>query len=307
MKLFIKDVDITDSDQSFRSCKYTDYAGGHADVLQIIFNDTYDLWRTWKLCKNDKIKVIKDNIDTGDMYVSNISIADGAYVLKALSTPASSLNESSNIRENIKLLEICSEISKELKFNLLTYDIADFVYSYVERVNLNPISYLESILLKEGYLQKIFNNKLIVFSEKKLENVKPEIVIAKEDFIVEPNLSTSDVNIVSSVENLYQHENGLIKNEVSSGLNGRRLLYNIPVASIGEGERFCSNIMRYYNKYEYVGSGYVENDVVTAGVTVNLQGDFAEWSGNNFVYEVKHDLIRDNKFIKFRKPIQGGY
>jgi hypothetical protein len=307
MQLFINNTDITDTDQSVRSCKYKDFAGGHADVLQIVFNDTFDLWRTWDLNKNDPIRAVKNKVDSGTMYVSNISISNGAYTIKALSTPAKALGEKSSIKERIKLTEICKDISNELGFELQTYEINDYLYEYVERVNQNPVSHLESILMREGYLQKIYNNKLIVYSERVLERVNPSINLEIEDFITDPELSTSDTNLVSVVENLYNHENGFIKNKVSSELNGKKLNLNMPVSSIGEGERFCNSIMRYYNKYEYTGSGQIENDNITAGTTINLVGNFSSWSGINFVYEVTHDLISGKKYIKFRKPIEGGY
>lgn len=306
-KLIIKDVDISLSNQSIRTSKYTDYAGGHADVLQIVFNDTFDQWRKWDLAKNDKIRIITDKIDTGDMYASSIKLDFGMYTIRALSTPAKSLNELSGIRENINLSEVLSEISRELGYELVTYNITDYRYLYLERVNLNPFAYLEEILQKEGYLQKIFNNKLIVYSEKLLEQIEPLVKVAYEDFINPPSLNTSDAELLASAENIYQSRDSVIKSKVLSGLNGRNRTFHFPVDSIGEGERFCKNIMRYFNKNEYNGSGTISGSNITAGITIDLNGDFSEWQGKNFVYEVIHDLIYDRQTIKFRKPIMGDY
>lgn len=306
-KVIIKDIDISLSNQSIRTSKYTDYAGGHADVLQIVFNDTFDQWRKWDLTKNDKIRIITDKIDTGDMYASSIGLDFGKYTIRALSTPAKSLNELSSIRENIKLSEVLSEISRELGFDLITYSITDYRYLYLERVNLNPFAYLEGILQKEGYLQKIFNNKLIVYSEKIHEQMEPLVKVAYEDFINPPSLNTSDAELLASVENIYQSRDSVIKSNALSGLNGRNRTFHIPVDSIGEGERFCKNILRYFNKHEYNGSGTISGSNISAGITIELNGDFSEWQGKNFVYEVNHDLIYDRQTIKFRKPIKGDY
>lgn len=307
MQLIIKDVDITASDQSIRICKYTDYAGGHADALQIVFNDTFDLWRKWDLIKGDKIRTSNNGIDTGDMYVSNIGMDTGCYSVKALSTQAKALNEGSGVRENIRLTEILREISSELGMQLKTYNITDQLYLYVERINQNPIAYLEQILMREGLLQKIYNNALIIYSEKALEQTKPNIPITIDDFITPPSFTTSDADILASVENVYRHEKGLIRSYASSGLNGKSKKLNFSVSSIGEGERFCKNILRYYNKYEFTGEGKLSELKITAGVTVNLEGDFSIWSGSNFVYEVTHDLLFDRQTIKFRKAIKGDY
>lgn len=307
MNLIIKDVDITASNQSIKSCYYTDYSGGHADVLRISFNDTYDLWRSWGLVKNDKIRVSNNLVDTGDMYVSEIFIEAGIYKIKALSTPSKSLNESSYTRENIKLSGILDEISKELGFTLSTYGIGDYLYPYVERINQGAVNYLESILIREGYLQKIFNNKLIIGSEKALEQTVPLITVTIDDFANRPSFITSDANIIASVENVYQNSGGTIKSKVSSGLNGKNIRLSLPVESVGEGERFCKNIMRYHNKNEFTGNGIVSESKITAGITINLDGDFADWKGTNLVYEVMHDMLFDRQTIKFRKPIAGDY
>lgn len=307
MELIINDKDITASDQSIRSCKYKDFAGAHVDALQVIFNDTYDEWRSWKLKKNDTIRIKKGMIDTGTMYVSGIKFENGLYGVDALSTPAKSLDESSSIRENILLLEICNEVSKELGFQLTTYDIKNHPYAYVERINENAIAYLSSILLKEGYLVKVFNKSLIVFDERVHERSTPQITVESSDFIAVPSFSTNDAKLIACVENIYQHESGTIHTKALSGLPGKRLIFNIPVTSQGESERFCKNIMRNRNKYEYVGCGYVDDLGITAGVTINLDGDYADWSGTNFVYEVIHDLVHGNNLIKFRKPISGDY
>ena len=301
MELYVNGVDITATEQSFRSCIYNDYADGHADTLDIVFNDEYDEWKKWNLKKGDTIRVV-DDVDTGKMYVSRISISNGSYGIHAVSTPVSALNVKSSLKERTSLHEIIKEIGEEIGLNVLMYDIENYKYKNVERVKLNSINYLNNILTRESYLLKVYDGKLIIYNEKKIENSDIKVNIEEKDLVSEPSFSTSDSTLISDVENRYNS----IDTFVSAPVCGRKLITSIPSTSMAESLRFSHAIMRNENKYEYNGVICVE-DILTAGTVINLSGQFYNWKGRNFVYQVKHDLIRNERKAFIRKPIKGDY
>lgn len=301
MELYVNGVDITATEQSFRSCIYNDYADGHADTLDIVFNDEYDEWKKWNLKKGDTIRVV-DDVDTGKMYVSRISISNGSYGIHAVSTPVSALNVKSSLKERTSLHEIIKEIGEEIGLNVLMYDIENYKYKIVERVKLNSINYLNNILTRESYLLKVYDGKLIIYNEKKIENSDIKVNIEEKDLVSEPSFSTSDSTLISDVENRYNS----IDTFVSAPVCGRKLITSIPSTSMAESLRFSYAIMRNENKYEYNGVICVE-DILTAGTVINLYGQFYNWKGRNFVYQVKHDLIRNERKAFIRKPIKGDY
>ena len=301
MELYVNGVDITATEQSFRSCIYNDYADGHADTLDIVFNDEYDEWKKWNLKKGDTIRVV-DDVDTGKMYVSRISISNGSYGIHAVSTPVSALNVKSSLKERTSLHEIIKEIGEEIGLNVLMYDIENYKYKIVERVKLNSINYLNNILTRESYLLKVYDGKLIIYNEKKIENSDIKVNIEEKDLVSEPSFSTSDSTLISDVENRYNS----IDTFVSAPVCGRKLITSIPSTSMAESLRFSHAIMRNENKYEYNGVICVE-DILTAGTVINLSGQFYNWKGRNFVYQVKHDLIRNERKAFIRKPIKGDY
>ena len=147
---------------------------------------------------------------------------------------------------------------------------------------------------------------MIVYPEKVFENNVPVIDITEDDFVHSPTFSTSDGKIVSSVENRYM-DSELIYTKVESGLPGMSIKKNIPVSSMIESERFCRNILRMYNKNEYVGSGKVSNQAINAGDVINLVGSYGLFGGSNFVFKVTHNMLKDTSAIYFRKPLEGDY
>lgn len=301
MELNVNGVDITATEQSFRACIYTDYANGHADSLDIVFNDEFDEWKKWSLKKGDTIRVV-DDVDTGKMYVSRISISNGSYGIHAVSSPVSALNVKSSLRESISLHEIIKEVGDEIGLDVFMYDIKNYKYKIVERVKVNSINYLNNILTRESYLLKIFDGKLIIYNEKKIETSDISVDIEERDLISEPSFSTSDSTLISEIENRYNSINTLVSAQVC----GRKLITSIPSSNIIESIRFSNSIMRNENKYEYNGVICVE-DILTAGTMINLSGSFYNWAGRNFVYKVKHDLIRNERKVFIRKPIKGEY
>lgn len=305
MKILINEVDVSNSGITVRKCEYTDNAGGRADALSVVFNDEKEEWRGWNLKKGDTIQICESNIDTGVMFVSRIQFVDGGLFVKALSTPIKAKNEYSSVTNDIRFIEELKNIANEIGFELFTYDIENPLYKNLVRVKEETTAYAQRLCEREGCLLKIYNKKMIVYSEKVFENKKPFINIKKEDFVERPTFGTNDL-CVSKIHNLYLAEK-LIDTIVKSNIDGREIETNIACSDIGESERFSKNRMRIFNKMEYIGEGKIADDKVSAGVTINLDGNYGEHSGTNFIYKVVFDLVNGTQKIYFRKSIKGEY
>lgn len=302
MELYIKGVDITASDQSIRCCKYCDYADGHADTLDITFNNLYDEWKGWQLSAGDAIRV-KDSVDTGTMFVSKTSLVNGDYSIHAVSNPIATLDLKTSMKENISLKEMIKEVCNDSSMEMCLVDITDYRYVHVERVNMNAVNFLNYLLKREGYLLKIFDKKVIAYNEKKIESSGTDIEITEEGLISNPAFYTSDTFLVSQVSNRYKK----VTTKVSCNVPGRKVITSMPVYDKAESVRFSKNLMRESNKYEYTGVLNIDDSRVVAGVMIHLSGDFSIWNGNNFVYQVIHDIVNNEKRVMIRKPIEGDY
>mgnify|MGYP007090618094 CR=1 FL=1 len=289
-----------------QKCIYNDYSGGRADSLELVINDSDYVWRNSGLKKGVAISSTSDLVSTGEMFISSIGYENKKCILKALSTPPEALNQKSYIRRKITTEELIKEVANELNLQSKLFEITSYTYDTIERTQETATSFLNRILELEGYLLKIFDRSLIVYPEKVFENNVPVIDITEDDFVHSPTFSTSDGKIVSSVENRYM-DSELIYTKVESGLPGMSIKKNIPVSSMIESERFCRNILRMYNKNEYVGSGKVSNQAINAGDVINLVGSYGLFGGSNFVFKVTHNMLKDTSAIYFRKPLEGDY
>ena len=153
----------------------------------------------------------------------------------------------------------------------------------------------------------MYDNSLIIYDEKKMEKKETVADYSEEDFLSEPEYSTTDAHLIESIQNTYKHKNYIIRTNVKSGLNGKNINTSMAVTSIAESERFSYGLMREANKYEFLTSGWVEGLERKTGESINLETDKRDFSGKNYIYAVKHDLIRERQEIMLRKPIEGEY
>lgn len=309
MQILIDGKDISDS-VTVSSCIHEDSASGRSDALSIAFNDDTDSetnWRGWNLVKGTEIEVNTDQFRSGTMYVSRISVADGRFDVRAQAVRNQARDESTQSYENISFMELLQEGAKALDLTLETYGLMDYTYESVIRLKQNWLGFLNQRCLLEGAGVKIYDKKLVVFSEKSFENASAVKRIDAEDFACQPEFVTSD-DVIREVHNRFRADS-LIDTNVQSGISyGKRIETEIVCTSIGESIRFSNNLMRSTNKNEYRSSGVVTGCELSSGVTVELDGSvFGVFEGLNFVDRVVTDMVHQSQKIYMRKPIAGDY
>lgn len=309
MQILVDGKDISES-VTIGKCIHEDSVSGRSDTLSISFNDDTDAetnWRKWNLEKGTEIEANIDGFSSGIMYVSAAYVCDGRFDVVAQSAKSQSRDEYSQSYESMSFFELLEEGAKALELTLDVYDIADHTYDTVIRIKQSWMGFLNERCMLEGAGIKIYNKKLIVFDEKSFEQKKSVTSFSQEDFSDSPEFSTND-NLVRELRNVYQ-SGSLIDTIVSSNISyGRRIEIEQPCSDVGESIRFSSNIMRSFNKNEYVMCGKLPGCDLSAGVTVNLDGDyFGDFSGTNFVTKVKTDMVNMSQVIHTRKPILGDY
>lgn len=309
MQILIDGKDISDS-VTVSSCIHEDSASGRSDALSISFNDDTDSetnWRSWNLIKGTEIEVNTEQFRSGTMYVSRISVADGRFDVRAQAVRNQARDESTQSYENISFMELLQEGAKALDLTLETYGLMDYTYESVIRLKQNWLGFLNQRCLLEGAGVKIYDKKLVVFSEKSFENASAVKRIDAEDFACQPEFVTSD-DVIREVHNRFRADS-LIDTNVQSGISyGKRIETEIVCTSIGESIRFSNNLMRSTNKNEYRSSGVVTGCELSSGVTVELDGSvFGVFEGLNFVDRVVTDMVHQSQKIYMRKPIAGDY
>ncbi|MCI7108028.1 MAG: hypothetical protein MR945_09125 [Agathobacter sp.] len=309
MQILIDGKDISDC-VTIGKCIHEDSVSGKSDTLSISFNDDTDAetnWRKWNLEKGTEIEANIDGFSSGIMYVSAAYVRDGRFDVVAQSAKSQSRDEYSQSYESVSFLGLLEEGAKSMELTLDIYDITDHTYDTVIRIKQSWMGFLNERCTLEGAGIKIYDKKMIVFDEKSFEQKDVVDSFVREDFSSDPEFSTND-NLIRELRNMYRSDE-LIDTTVYSGVSyGRRIELEQPCSDIGESIRFSNNIMRSVNKNEYVMRGKLSGCSLSAGVTVNLNGDFfGDFEGINFVTKVKTDMINMSQLIHTRKPISGDY
>lgn len=303
MKILIAGSDVSDS-VTMSSCIHDDSVLGKSDTLSIFFNDETDEstdWRKWGLEKGTEIAVSTESFDTGTMYVSGISMIDGALGVRAQSAQISSKDEYSKSYMDVSLMELLQEGADAMGLVLDTYSLINRKYSRISRIKKDWIGFIHERCVLEGAGVKIFDKKLIVFDEDAREKEESVKEFTQEDFSNRPSFCTKD-NLIKSVRNLYQADQ-LIDTFTESDIElGRRIEIEQECSSIGESIRFSKNIMRSVNKREYLMDGIIPGCELSSGVNVTLTGSFFGFcEGTAYIERTVTDLLHDKQHIYTRK------
>lgn len=301
MKLLWNEEDIT-QEIDITGLLYGDYAGGHADKVFLKCLNVNHL----AFAKKDVLKVEKDGINTGNLYISEISKKGDIYTMKALSTKTKQLDSNVFIKDRITLYELAEQAAKDLGCTLVMKEVQNQLYDYKEQILVDKIKFLTHICELEGILIKINHDRLILMNEKAVENMDSVLELEEEDFIQTPEFLTKDSGLLSCVENSYYYKNMHFQATVYSNRPGKKLVVRHMCDSMNECQRICKNIMRNANKNEFTGSGIILNQGLQAAdnIMIHTDGIFA---GKYFIFKVVHDLINETQKLYFRKPIEGDY
>lgn len=303
MKLLINSVDIID-DVNLLEAVYEDYATASSNRLYLKFDDGDNEWQNWKLKRNDEIKIIDGQCNSGAMYIHSNTLSNGLCEIFAKSIPYISPEIQQKTFENVKLSKIAKETAKEFGFAVNLKNVTDRLYKSLNLNNVTHIKQLKQLCALEGVGLAFYNNKLILFDEHKIENMD-----SSGDLIVE---SDDNFSICDNSEMLIGK--CVIKNADLTGKfranNGSSDIYtycnDTPASTTGELNRFAKGILRAVNKK--VKSGTITTDLKTefsAGSVVNIVNDKAKlYNGKVFIYKVRHDFVNDKTKVFFRYVIE---
>lgn len=302
LKILYNDKDITD-DISVSSCIHDMFACSQADTLCIKFNDSKKLWDGWKPSKEDVISVSYGIAKTGAMYIDSVVPENGLMTLRASSIPPTAMNKTDKSWENVHLLQLAKEIASRHGLSFESYDVSDKIYDYVRQPNIPDFEFLQQRCNLEGLAFVVYDKKLVLYDEEKLETAKPikEVEItADNDFSYTDSSQKGYGQVIVSNGNLtgnFESKNGLtnaLTQTISTVISGQ-----------AEADRFAKGLLRQANKNltkgvfkvplmrEFSAGSVME--IVTAGADT--------WNGTGFVSHLRQDYINSTSKVFFRKAV----
>ncbi len=178
--------------------EYTDQASGTSDSISITVNDRDHKWiGPWFPAKGDRLQptIILQNwnkdgdrisFSCGSFFVDDFSFSGGPIRLRidALALPANSsfkTESRTETYEKTSLKGIGQKIADRAGIALY-FEPTDISIEKLEQNNQNDCEFFSSLVEKYGLALKIYNNKMVVFSEADYENKPAKCVLTPSDF-----------------------------------------------------------------------------------------------------------------------------
>lgn len=304
IQVLYKGVDITES-VSINRCWHDMYAGGQADTLFLRVNDVSNLWDSWSPAVGDELKVNYGSISTGTMFLSSATPKNGTYDIQAQSAPFTGYEAQFKAWQSVRLLQLGKEIAERNGLTFESYGVDDVLYNYIPQSGEGDFPFLCRRARLEGCTVIIYEKKLIMYSERYMEQQEPlEVLEVTID---------GDYKYIDNRSLLYGScviESGLYSGEFATQ-NGSNRVYRPSgfgeVGSDAEAGRFAQNLLRHKNKGCY--SGYVYSRILpgyAAASTVELLNARApSWDGTVFLHHIRNDYGLGKSKIFFRRPLEG--
>lgn len=302
LKVLYNGKDIT-KDISISSCIHDMYASSQKDTLIIKFNDSKKLWDGWQPKKQEIISVSYGIAKTGEMFIDSVVPENGLMTLRASSIPLTANNKTDKSWENVHLMQLAKEIADRHGLGFESYDVSDKIYSYVRQPNIKDFEFLQQRCNLESLAFVVYDKKLVLYDEEKLENAKPvkEIKLnSSDDFTYTDNSQNgygSSKVINGNLTGEFASKNGLI--------NTLTKTINIAISGQDEANRFAKGLLRQENKNLTKGVfKYPLLREFSAGSVVKIVTSGAKsWNGNGFISHIRQDYVKSESKLFFRKAV----
>lgn len=308
MNIFYNDVDIT-ADVHPLVLKLVDNAGGKPDSITSVFSDSEGEWSQWKPSKNDKLQIKKDGYDTGIMFIDHIGQYAGKFEIKVLSIPQESKTARTQAWEDVRLLEIATEIAARYGFKLNTFNITNHFYKRVDQLEEADFSFLSNLCTREGYALKINDRSIVIYDESTVEQNNPDeskTTFYPHDMIGGYEFVNKSVDIYGKCIIRCQTLDGYIEAEhKDSNVNGPTLFPKIYAQDLAEAQRWSKGILRSYNKHMISGRFTTELKTGFAAGSNLFVKDVGMFDGKYFVHRIEHDLVNNRTVFTVRRPLEG--
>lgn len=305
---------------------YEDAASGESDNIDITLKDELKKWLgPWAPLEGDIITAsIKttnwrhegdsQKLNCGSFVVDEVSHAGRPITVNIGSI---AIPPNTDFREKKKsktwnkatISKIAGTIAKGAKLSLI-FDATDFIIQFVEQSETEDISFLHDLCVKNGLAMKVYNNKLVIFSEAKYE-AKPVIATLKEsDLLPSWNGKTSLTNTgygACLLEYTLPKNNTTYKYtfKVPNAKTSKVLKINESVSSVAEAERLTKSKLREENKKGTTLSIALPLRLdLIASCNVNIK-DLGGFNGKYYIDKAKHTVGGSTTSLELHRVLEG--
>lgn len=288
------------------SFEYTDVASGTTDSIKVNVNDPDHKWiGPWFPVKGDKLiptiiltnwtkqgQIIK--FPCGTFGVDDFSFSGGPIKmsLEALALPSATnfkAEDRTQTYEKTTLQEIGQVVAGRAGIALF-FDATDVAIEKVEQNKQNDSDFYCGLVEKYGLALKIFNNKLVVFSEAAYEAKKPKFILTPADFDPGWSWDTQETGTYTGVRYQYTNSDKNKTFTVKAGTEERLLTCNEPADTLTEATTIALAAVNNANKSTTtMRMSMMARPGLIASDCIEIQG-LKRLDGKYYVEQVTHSV-----------------
>jgi phage protein D len=322
-------VDITASIKNdLINFEYTDNASGESDSISIILKDDTGKWiSAWAPEQGAKIiaAILTTNwLKDGDKQY----LACGAFMVdeleytgrpRTLAINAAALPSRNSFRDTLKsrtwkgvtVRKIANDIAYDAGLSLF-YDTAKtYTISSIEQSEKSDSAFLADVCAKYGLCFKVYNDKIVIFSEAEYEAKEPIGTITEDK--VEgwtANKTLTETGYDACVVTYTPPKSGkkLQYTLKLTETTTKVLRINRDVSSVAEAETVAKAELRKANKKQYTMTFTLPGNVYLIASYPIMVSGFGVFDGKYYIDKVEHSIGNGyTTSLEVHKVLEGGY
>jgi phage protein D len=305
--LIYKSKNITEHiEPDLISFTYTDNASGTADDVSIQLKDKSGKWMgIWAPVTGDIIKptIIANNwkyegsvqkLNCGTFLVDDVGYSGRpqAMDLGAVSTPSNTDFMTVNKSRTWKaatLKKIAQTIADTAGVSLYFDSTTNPTIKYIEQSETPDVSFLYDLCAKYGLAMKVYNQKIVIFSEAAYEVKSAKMAIEESDLISWSAKNTLTDSGYDGCKIAYKsHKNGkTLKYTYKVGRSGSKIYaINETADSLADAQLLAKNKLRELNKQQYTMSFSIAGEMTLRASNVITMSGFGIFDGNYYIDKI---------------------
>jgi len=301
MNLYYEDKDITGS-VNIRRCVHRDVSHGRADSLEIEM-DHAAAWYRWGAKTDDKIRIIHNGYDTGDLYLNAVYPERDTFRILATSLPSAARRKAWGSFENKSLENIVRHLAAECGLEVRLYGVnAALIYPFLLRRNEGCAAFLDRLGKWEGTVVKAFNGAFRAISVEYAQALEPSrnlrittdqkgVTYTKRENIKYSGITVSTPYAQATVF------------DAAAGGNNHPVLTHLPAHDMAQAMRFAHGLLLMHNREaERLSISSTFDAGMTSMIRVDVEGN-TDANGQWLVDEVEHDLYNGQSTAKLLRVL----
>lgn len=301
MNLYYEGKDITGS-VNIRRCVHRDVSHGRADSLEIEM-DHAAAWYRWGAKTDDKIRIMHNGYDTGDLYLNAVYPERDTFRILATSLPSAARRKAWGSFENKSLENIVRHLAAECGLEARLYGVnAALIYPFLLRRNEGCAAFLDRLGKWEGTVVKAFNGAFRAISVEYAQALEPSrnLRITTDQkgvtYTKRENIKYSGVTVSTPYAQATVFD-------AAAGGNNHPVMTHLPAHDMAQAMRFARGLLLMHNREaERLSISSTFDAGMTSMIRVDVDGN-TDANGQWLVDEVEHDLYNGQSTAKLLRVL----